>query len=86
MQIDATQPNTLKLRSRHGELVSGITVHVAGHLDGRGMISVNDGPPHELTGAVDWKINESLDGSRCEVQYIPGDVQTGQLTVSYFFH
>jgi hypothetical protein len=83
---DLTRTNTLRLQSRHGEFVSGISVRIAGRVDGSALLQVNDASPQRLSGAVEWKTNQLLDTPTCVVEYTPGEVRAGKLTVEYFFY
>ena len=83
---DVTRTNTLQLESRHGEFVSGITLRLAGRLDGIAFLAVSGGATQELNGLVDWKTNQLLPSSNCVVKYWPRDVKAGKLTLDYFFH
>jgi hypothetical protein len=83
---DVSRTNTLRLQSRHGEFVSGISLRLAGQLDGGASVWLNGGETQLLTGVVDWKTNQFLESSNCVLHYTPRDVRTGTLTVDYFFH
>jgi hypothetical protein len=84
---DVTQTNILRLASQHSMFISGVSVRLSGHLDGKAIVFVNDQRPYPLSGLIDWKTNQLLKrGSVCVLQYAPQNVRTGQLTVSYFFH
>lgn len=83
---DVSRTNSLRLQSRHGEFVSGISLRLAGQLDGVASVWLNGGATQLVTGVVDWKTNQFLEDSNCVLHYTPRDVRSGTLTVDYFFH
>jgi hypothetical protein len=82
---DATQTNALTLLAAHRD-VSGLTLHVHGHLDGTGYVCAGNWPTQALTGAVDWRIYHDWFQTSCVVHYHPAGVRAGSLTVDYEFH
>jgi hypothetical protein len=83
---DATQTNALCLVSPHrGGFVSGLTLHIQGHLDGTGYVYAANWPTQALSGAIDWRMYEDYFQNSCVVHYHPVGVRTGSLSILYEF-
>ena len=82
---DVTATNTFTLTSRGGS-ISGLTLHVRGHLDGTGYIYAGNWDTQALSGAVDWTIYHDWFETNCVLHYDPLGVHTGTLTIQYEFH
>jgi len=83
---DVTKTNQFVLSSRFGEFVSGISLHVAGKLDGSALLILSGQTTQAVSGIVDWKSYEHLRASNCVLYYIPQGVTAGRLRVDYVFH
>jgi hypothetical protein len=82
---DVTTTNKFNLVSRFGDLVSGISLHLTGSLQGSALAFVSGSPTQELSGAVDLRLYQHLQTSNCVFHYHPQGVTTGILRVDYFF-
>jgi hypothetical protein len=82
---NTTQTNVLTLLSPH-QNVSGLTLHIHGHIDGTGYVSAANWPTQALTGAVDWRIYHDWFQTNCVIHYQPAEVRNESLIVDYEFH
>jgi len=83
---DVTKTNQFALASRFGEFVSGISLHVAGKLDGSAILVLSGQTTQTISGVIDWKTYEHLRTSNCVLSYYPQTVTGGRLQVDYVFH
>lgn len=85
--VDASQPRPITFRAERGQDVSGVTLRVRGHLDGRATVSAVEGNwhPEPLTGDVDFTIYHDWFDPICTIDYIPGNGTAGSLTVELTF-
>ena len=65
--------------------VDTIGLHVRGQLDGTGYIFSASWPTQALSGVVDWRIGHDWFETNCVIQYAPGRVKSGNLTIDYWF-
>ncbi len=87
---DVTKSNALNLVSGYsgmgGDLPSGITLHVHGHIDGSASFFARGWETTKLSGTVEWRIYHDWFQTNCVVHYVPESVRSGELTVDYTFH
>jgi hypothetical protein len=82
---DVTATNAFTLNSRGGS-ISGLTLHVRGHLNGTGYIHAANWETQALSGTIDWKIYHDWFYKSCTLEYRPEGVHAGSVTIDYEFH
>jgi hypothetical protein len=84
---NVTQTNTVRMVSRYGEFVSGVSLRLTGKLEGTALFFLPNGETQKLSGVIDCKFMQNLStSSNCVLRYAPQDVKGGKLTVEYQFH
>ncbi len=83
-----TESQRLTFRTTDAKHVSGVTLHVHGHIEGAAMIKgpLNASEPQPISGDVDWQIYGDYFVPDIEFEYVPAKVTAGQLTFEVEFH
>lgn len=68
-----------------GDLPSGLTLEVTGHLVGTARIAFSQWDTQKLSGDVAWRIGKDWFETNCLFRYYPESVTSGRLTVRYQF-
>ncbi len=78
----------LTFRATDAKHLSGVTLHVHGHIEGAAMIKgpLNASEPQPISGDVDWQIYGDYFVPDIEFEYVPAKVTAGQLTFEVEFH
>jgi hypothetical protein len=78
---DASQARRLDFRLSSEESVSGVTLHVHGHLDGSAAVKIEGSQDFGiLSGDVEYKYGQEWSSPACTVTYEPVSGTTGSLT------